>query len=222
MSRTFARTVLLVAGLAALAPSAAPAGERIVWPAYILASDTRINLVGLSPWAADPANAADSLEYKCRLVVSVRDVRDNPIAGIPVVIVFSGCPDVRIAATQSYRSETVTCGVAAVQGYSTTNGTATFVVIGSLAGRAGHAPGCAQIYADGYVGPTLGVGAYDQDGIGGMSLADVGWIWADVASGQFQDRSDLDGSGAPGLADVAWAWSALSHPFTRSGSPLCP
>jgi hypothetical protein len=126
----------------------------IVSPGNCTVGDTRINLVGSSSSAADPNNAADSTEVKSKLTVTVRDIGNNPIAGVPVVLDFSACaPEVKISGTQKYHAQTAGCATATVQGYSTANGTVSFVVIGGITTRTSHAAGCAKVYADNIPAP---------------------------------------------------------------------
>jgi hypothetical protein len=219
------RSLRLAARLAALAVilGAAPAFAGLPSPGNVVISTNRINLVGYSSFAADPLNAADSTEYKAKLTVTVRDLANNPIPGLPVVIDFSGCTsDVRISAAQSYHAQTTGCASALVQDYTTADGSVSFVVMGGLAGRTDHPAGCARVFVDSYFAGNLGVGAFDQTGSGGMTLADIAWFWSDVGSGGFHDRSDLNGDGALTLADLAYAWRAMGARFDASGVPLCP
>ncbi len=190
-----------------------------------------INLVGWFSGAADPANAADSLDYGAQIEISIRDVSNNPVGGWPVAIDFSGCAsDVRIAATQSYHGLVTTCARAWVQGVTASNGIASFVVIGGRVGDTDHPADCATVYIpcrrDGPLDRScfsLGVGTYDQTNVaGGMSLADIGLAWRDVNSGLPHDRTDFDGNGYLTLADIAYVWDADMHPFDRSAGALCP
>lgn len=220
------KATFFVATAMLLGVAASHAG--IVSPSNCTVGDTRINLVGTYSGAADPLNAADSIDYKVKLTVTVRDLANNPIAGVPVVLDFSGCTaalgtgEIKIASTQSYHAETVGCATATVQNYSTANGTVSFVVVGGASTRTDHVAGCAKVYADGYLLGSLGVGTFDQNNTGGMSLADVSYFWGDNGSGSFHDRSDIDGNGTLSLADVSYAWGANGHAFTNSGATLCP
>ncbi len=185
---------------------------------------TRINLVGYN--SAGPAGSqADSLELNSKIVVTVRDISNNPIAGVPVVLDFSGCTgDVKIGNFQSFHQITTGCATATVQGYSTANGTATFTVVGGHTGSVAHLAGCAKVYADAYLLSSLGVGTFDQTNTGGFTLADIGFFWADVLGGLNPDRSDLDGNGFVTLADIGNAWVANLHAasFNASSAVLCP
>jgi hypothetical protein len=192
----------------------------IVSPANCTVGATRINLVGFN--AAASGDQADSTASLSKLTITVRDLVNSPIAGVPVVLDFSGCTsDVKVASTQSYHAQTAGCSTATVQGYTTSNGTVSFVVIGGRSAATAHAAGCAKVYADSYLLGSLSVGTFDQNNIGGMTLADVSYFWGDVASGSFHDRTDINGDGILSLADVAYGWGANGH-FNTSGAVLCP
>jgi len=195
----------------------------IVSPGNCTVGGTRINLVGSASGAADPNNSADSTEVNSKLTVTVRDIGNNPIAGVPVVLDFSACtPEIKIGGTQKYHAQTAGCATATVQGYSTTNGTVSFVVIGGISTRTSHATGCAKVYADSYLLGSVNVGAFDQNDLAGMTLADVSFFWGD--NGSSAERSNVnDSAAAPTvtLADVSFAWGANGK-FNTSGSPLCP
>ncbi len=180
-----------------------------------------INLVGVWSRASDRWNAADSLAYGARVTVTVRDIANNPVAGVPVVIDFSACPGLLISGTQSYRGMIAGCTSPSVLNYTTPNGTVSFVVVGSLQGRAEQPRACAIVYVDSYLLGRLSVGVYDQTGTGGLTLADIGLFWADVNSGTYHARCDLDGNGALTLADVAYVWDANLTPFDVSATTVC-
>ena len=185
----------------------------------------RINLVGYK--SAAVGDKADSLEFKSTLQVLVRDISNNPIAGIPVVIDFSTCAsagEIKISGTQYFHGQTAGCATATVQGYSQPNGIVTFCIVGGRSGSVDHAFGCAKVYADSYLLGSIGVGTYDQTNSAGFTLADVAFFWNDVNSGNFHDRTDVDGSTFLTLADVAYGWAANGHAssFNASSSPICP
>ncbi len=204
-----------------LAAGAGPA-PAIISPGNITLSDTHLNLVGVWSWASDPWNAADTLAYGARLTVTVRDIANNPVAGVPVMIDFSGCPGLRISGTQSYHGEISGCAMPWVLNYTGLQGRVSLVVVGSLQRRVDQAQGCARVYADNYYVGAISVGVYDQNDAGGMSLADIGLFWSDLGSGTYHARSDLDGNGELTLADVAYAWNADTNlPFNVSATTVC-
>jgi len=185
---------------------------------------SRINLVGYN--SGGVGDQADSLEINSKIIVTVRDVANNPIAGVPVVVDFSGCTsDVKIGNYQSFHGQTVGCAGATVQGYSTALGQVTLTIIGGRSAAPAHAAGCATVFADSYNIGSLGVGTFDQTNTGGITLADISLFWTDINDpGPDQDRSDVDGNAALTLADVSYAWTANSHAasFNASSAVLCP
>ena len=219
MTRLVRTATFFVACAALLGVAAAHAG--VVNPGSCIIGASHISLVGAYAAASDPANAADSVDSQAKLTITVRDISLNPIAGIPVVLDFSGCTaDTKIKATQSYHAQTASCATATVQGFTTTNGTVSFVVIGGRSTTAGHSNGCAQVYADSYLLGSIGVATFDSNNDGIMNLTDVSAFWAD--NGTSRDRSDVTGDGTVNLTDVSNAWAANSHAFNLGGASLCP
>jgi hypothetical protein len=142
-------------------------------------SSNRINLVGCNP--SGPGDRADTLAAGARFTVTVRDIANNPVAGIPVVIEFLDCSGIRIASTQSYHNESASRGPAIVQGYTAPNGTVSFVVIGGASSRVADLPGCARFYIDSYLCQSIGVGTYDENNAGGVNGADVALFGTDLS-----------------------------------------
>lgn len=207
---------------AMLLGAAAYAG--IVSPANSTVGANRINLVGFN--SAGAGDQADSTALLSKLTITVRDIANNPVAGVPVVLDFSGCTgDVKIAQTQSYHAEaTGACATATVQGYTTTNGTISFVVIGgkSLAGT--HTNTCCKVYADSYqLGSGIGVGTFDMNNAAGLTLADLGAWATDYFGGVNPDRADYNGDASVTLADLgSWASAYFGGNSNSSGAVLCP
>ena len=212
---TFLVAIAMIVGVAS-------AYAGIVSPGNSTVGATRINLVGFN--SASSGDQADSVSTGAKLTVTVRDIANNPIAGVPVVVDFSGCTsDVKIASTQSYHAEAATCAAATVQGYTTTNGTVSFVVIGGRSAATAHAAGCAKVYADSYLLGSLGVGTYDQNNTGGLTLADLGLWGTDYFGGSNPDRSDYDGNATVSLADLGlWGVAYFGGHSPNSGAVLCP
>jgi len=197
----------------------------IVSPGNCTISAARINLVGQNN--AAPGDKADSVATGAKITITVRDIGNSPIAGIPVVIDFSGCTsDIKVASTQSYHAQTTGCATATVQSYSTTNGTVSFVIIGGRSAAVAHAVNCAKAYADSYLlSPSLGVGAYDENNAGGVTLADLGLWGTDYFGGANPDRSDYNGAGGVTLADLGlWGSTYFGGRSAASatGGVLCP
>ncbi len=214
--------VAAVIGGALSHAAAAHAATGIPGPGNISIDANHINLVGIWSTASNKWSAADSLLYGARVTVTVRDLSNNPIAGRPVTIDFSGCPGLLISGTQSYHGMTSGCSTPTVSNFSTTNGTVSFVVVGSIQSRNSEPVwGCAAVYVDSYLIASLGVSAYDQTGSGGFTLADIGFFWTDLNSGRYHARCDLDGNGYLTLADIAHAWDANLHVFDVSATTVC-
>jgi len=184
----------------------------------------RINLVGYHTSVGDQN---DSVSVNSKLTVTVRDINNNPIAGIPVVLDFSLCTsDVVVGSTQSYHAQTVGCATSTVQGYSTPNGTVSFAVVGGRIGTTAlpkHALGCAKVYADSYLLGSINVGAFDENHVSGINGLDIGLVGGDLFSGQNPDRSDFDGNGAVNGLDLGTLGGVLfSGRSNTSSAVICP
>ncbi len=205
------------------ARTAPPAGARIIVPGSIVLSATHINLVGRIADASVPGGwRVDSTTFGAKLTVTVYSQYGYPLPGCPVLIDFSGCTsDLRVASWQGYHDASTYCPTPYVQGFTTLNGTVSFVIAGAAVSRNDHPAGCAAVYADSYPGGHLAVAAYDQDGIGGMTLADIALVWGDLMTNRWPERSDFDGNGYVTLSDVGYAWTVAVHPFD-SCPTYCP
>ncbi len=213
----------LLNGALGLAAGAAHAGP-IVSPQVSYTAE-RINLVGYDP--AVTGAQADSTAPLAKLGVCVRDVATNPIAGEVVQLDFSLCTsDLRVASTQSFRSVTTSsCAGPVVQAVTGADGYAWFVVIGAgVAGGAAHPAHAVMVTIVGepYTG-WLGVGVYDLNGGGGVTLADLG-AWAkDYFGAASPDRADYDGNGLVSLSDLgAFTECFFDHRSVASPATLCP
>lgn len=184
----------------------------------------RINLVGYN--SAAPGDKADSVSNLSKLQVLVRDVSNNPIAGIPVVIDFSGCTsDVKVGSTQSYHAQTVGCATATIQGFTTTNGTVNFVVVGGRSGATPHAASCATVYADSYLLGSIRVGTYDETNTSGVNGVDLSAFGADLFAGTNPERSDFTNDAVTTVngVDLSVLGSVLfSGRSNTSSTVLCP
>ena len=156
-------------------------------------------------------------------VVTVRDQVGNVIAGVTVVLDFSGCPDIQLSCNQlnAVTGQTYLAGkkVAGttnavgefrfkIQGASNSTSTQSppFVSPGTGAGVA-----CVRVYGDGILAPTpLTPSAYDVDGLGSVVSAAVNA--ADVAKVKIEAllsgtlgsraRADYNYDAAVNAADV--------------------
>jgi len=214
------KATFFVACATVLGVAAAYAG--VVSPGNCTVGGTRINLVGYN--AAAVGDQADSLASGSKLTITIRDISNNPIAGIPVVLDFSGCTsDVKVGSTQSYHAQTIGCATATVQGYSTLNGTVSFVVVGGRSAATIHAHGCAKVYADSYLLGSINVGTYDQNNVSGINGIDLSLFGNDLFGGLNPDRSDYNGDGTVNGLDLSLFGATLfAGHSVNSSSVLCP
>ena len=189
-----------------------------------------INLVGFSPTAPDPANAADAAAPGARLTVTVLDLARNPVAGAQVDLRFPSGPSsqARIAAAQPWAGETVVCEPGVVHVYKTTDalGRADFVVVGG--GQADPAPSqpaqlwvsvgdCAQFFG------AVSIGIYDLNGMQGLAIADLSQWASDYFGMTNPMRSDYDADGTVAIADLSlWASAYFGGRETASAPTYCP
>jgi hypothetical protein len=212
-----------------------------VWACNTITTSSRhLNLVGYRSGAT--GDAADSTLYLSKLTVTYHDYMNQPLGTVPVLLDLSGCTsDVRIATTQSYHGQITICEgetpeggstwARTIEGWTTGDGSVSFVVIGGLSGRVDHPAGCAKLWvASNYLGryfmyvTTIDIAAYDQNGCCGFSLPDIAFLWSDLSSGSAHARSDLNGDGQMTLADIAYGWRAEATigVFDRSPLIVCP
>jgi len=186
-------------------------------------SNTRINLVGFDI----STSSADSVASGAKFSVTVRDLGNNPIANSSVVLDFSGVTsDIRIDDTQAnYQLLTANCGAHTVRALSDAAGVANFVVVGGgmASVAAAHAPLSGKVYADGVLLGNIGVGAYDQNGAGGVGGADLSRVLGDFVLGTNPDRTDYNGAGGVGGADLSlWLSVFVAGASNTSSASYCP
>ncbi len=174
-------------------------------------------LVGRS--AAVPDSAAG------HFIVTVRDLANNPVAGDQVTLDFSGCADLRIAADPLDPRLQVSCAHHTVAAITGTDGVASFTLVGaSFARAATPGPQWMKVYALG--GTLLGsvpLAAYDLNGDGGVTLADLALFSADYFGGTLPGRSDYKGDGIVTLTDLGlWARTYFAAGSTASAASYCP
>jgi hypothetical protein len=86
-----------------------------------------------------------------------------------------------------------------------------------------HAPLTGKVYADGVLLGNIGVGAYDQNGAGGVGGADLSRFLADFVLGTNPDRSDFNGAGGVGGADLSlWLAVFVAGASNTSSATYCP
>lgn len=167
----------------------------------------QINLVGSTGGVADS---------KGQFSFTVRDLANNAIAGSSVVIDFDGCtPDIRICSVQTFAGVTADCSttVGEVNAVTDGNGLVTMRIIGGANNAASGTPAalfrCATIYCDGVNITNVNIGAFDENGAGGVNPADVSTWLSDSFDIDFEGRSDFNstscgaGPGAINPADLS-------------------
>jgi hypothetical protein len=156
--------------------------------------------------------------------VIVRDRNNVPMLNEEVVLDFSGCPDIKLAADQLDPSVSVDCLAHTLGKLSDVNGRATFLVIGSAA-NLGASPGAIgpalDVYAEGIFVNAVRVAALDQNG-GGVSGEDLSLLLTDYFSGQAFARSDYDGSGVLDGNDLSlWLAAFFAGGSAQDGGENC-
>jgi hypothetical protein len=204
-------TLLTVCGL--LVAGAAMAG--VPSPSNSTKSSNCVRYVGLKVGVADPAGL---------FTVTVKDLVPNVIANSQVVIDFSACGDTHSAnqASQEVALNLTVDGTnKTVRALTNGSGVATCKIVGGV--TASRTPvaaaNCAKIFADGVLLSSVSVNAFDQDGAGGVALADLSLWSTDFYSGLNQRRSDYDCNNAVALPDLSiWATDFYSTNSSASGS----
>lgn len=161
-----------------------------------------LNLIGTASGVAD---------VRGEFSITIRDLAHNPIAGSSVVISFDGCtPDIRICATQVTAGVTPDCAsgpVGEISGVTDGTGVVTFRIQGGAANTFSGSPAaginCGVVFADGVNMGPINVGAYDENGAGGVGPADVSVYLADQFDPDVEGRSDFNATGTITPADLS-------------------
>lgn len=207
MTGLLRKATLLACGLAVAATSAmaaVPSPDDSDVPCGI-------NLVGTTGGVADS---------KGEFTIVVRDLAQNPIAGSSVVISFDACEiDIRVCSVQPFSGVVADClsgPVGEISAVTDGAGTVVLRVVGGARNSGGGAPAegfkCATVYADG-VNLTLpvsglNVGAFDENGAGGVNPADISVWLSDSFDADFEGRSDFNCSNSANPVDLALLLSA--------------
>ena len=159
-----------------------------------------LNLVGSTAGVADARG---------QFTIIVRDLAQNPIPGSSVVIDFNACAlDIRVCSLQPAGGVTASCPGAVGEINAVTDGAGTVVlrIVGG-ARNVGGSPAagfkCATVYADGVNLGTINVGAFDQNGGGGVNPTDLSLFLPDSFDGDFEGRSDYNCSNTVNPTDLS-------------------
>src|SRR5436190_8483547 len=176
-----------------------------------------IRLVGASSGAPD----AVAGQFK----VVARNLANNPINGLSVVIDLSNCPDFTFCSDQMDPDALTNCGAKTVRKFTNALGEVTFTLLGGStgAGNASSLAHSARIFGNGTLFAEPSVSSFDLDGSGGVGAGDLSVWLADFGSGMDWARSDYDGSGTVGAADLS-EWLAVfgAGTSTQSCTTSCP
>jgi len=167
------------------------------------------NLVGSTGGVAD---------VRGQFTVTVRDLAHNPIAGSSVVIDFNACSaDIRVCSVQPVAGVTADCSGAVGSISAVTDGAGSVVlrIVGGARNIAAHTPGagykCATVYADGINLGNVNIGAYDENGAGGVNPADISVWLPDLFDypGTYRGRSDFNCTNNINPSDLSLLLSAV-------------
>ena len=182
------------------------------------------NLVGTHAGVADPRGG---------FTIVVRDFAHNPVADCEVTIDFGACSDIRIATVQPSPGVTVECLAspphhALVHATSDALGTVRMSIVGFATNTGAHDPGsgfkCATVYAGTTNLGTVNVGAFDQNGSGGINPVDISVYLPDQFGfpATFRGRSDFNCTGTITPADLSILLAALfGSGSTQSAADYC-
>ena len=165
------------------------------------------------PMAGSDLTTADP---SAQLVVTVKDLANNPIANSVVIVDFSACSDIQICDTQLDGS-TADCATKTVRMATNGAGQATFYIVGHAnvpADPDGSNLGAVSVYADGVNlydpaedvnGVGLNAAAYDLDGGSGVGGADLSLVIDDfgLVLPNGPERCDYNFDGVVGGGDLS-------------------
>jgi len=171
--------------------------------------------------------------------IKARSIGGTPSPIWPLILDFSGCPDVSVCSAYAVPGGTVTCDPTTRQITfpQSPTGNWTITLIGGVTNRANAATsGCMKVFAGPFLlrgnaaFPAVTVAALDQSGGDGLTMADFSLLLGDALSGTYFPRSDFDhGVACQGLlngADLSiWLTSFLggyAEGCRSKGGTLCP
>ena len=206
---------LALVALCALVAPPAVAGPPDPAPSTI---PQNVTLVG-----RDASGQADPIGFA---TVVIRDLANNPVPGVDVLIDFSTTPDMRLAAAQPDPAiVSVNCSSGPVLRVVTdANGSVTFRIVGQAVGNPSTPSNSSTLrfYSQGiYLGSAF-LHAFDLDG-GGVGASDLSAWLNDFFSGNSWARSDYNGSLIVDPGDLSvWLKAFFGSNSIQSGGALCP
>ena len=155
--------------------------------------------------------------------VTVRDLANNPRAGVTVSVDLTNAPDVVLCDGPGPLGQTIVCGSGAsvVTG---ADGVATFDLAGYVRASATTATLSAALRADGELLGNVPVHAFDLDGAAGVGSGDLSRWLTDFGSGTVWARGDYDDSGMLGAGDLS-LWLTVfgaGRSIVSCGATACP
>jgi len=174
-----------------------------------------ILLVGMKNGVADPAGSFN---------VVIRDGSNDPMPNVTVELDLTDTPDLRLSNTQPHPGLTAT-NCRKVSAQTDALGSATFIVVGSAAGRytsPGTVGANAKLRADGVLVASVPAAAFDQDGLNGIDWKDL-YLWkCDFGSSSQYSRSDYDFIGGVAANDLGVFLARMSAGNSVESGSYCP
>ena len=156
--------------------------------------------------------------------IVVRNLANNPLAGVLVEFRILNCEGARLASDPLQPGVTARCATHGYTAVTDVHGEVRMCIVGG--GTVGSMPGggaCAQVFAAGVLIGTPSVAYLDLDGGNGLGINDLSKWLDDFALNEPISRSDFDGSGALSVNDLSvWleAWSRGTS--AQSATSYCP
>ena len=199
--------------IALAAPSLARAGLPSVGNDTVPLCISLVGSLGVVPAAAG------------QFVVVARDLANNPMPGVMIVVDVSAAPDLFLCADQLDPAATVDCVHKTVGKLTAADGSVQFTILGGSngAGNASTLFGGGHIYKNGTLIGSPTVSAYDLDSSGGLGANDLSAWLSDFYTGNPYGRSDYDCSGNLGANDLSlWIGAFGSGTMVQSCASGCP
>ncbi len=200
--------VCMACAATARAGTAIPDPRNTIVPGHI-------NLVGCGTYGPD--SACGHFQVRCL------DLIGNPIEHADIALDFSQCTDVALAEDQRDPRITLSCQLRLARATTDGGGYASFTLLGACTGQPSSGRRPITVFANGVRVGSIGVGAFDLDGVGGVTLVDLRIWTADFYSDTHPAIADLDGDGRVTLMDLSvWAGPFFSGAQWQSAGPYCP